>query len=466
MVGIVDCSDSFEASSRALMKKRILAGGVEMFGKSICVLVSVVFAIGLTLQIESVLVGQQATQPADSAPMVESFLASGKLQDGRTTLETYLARRPDDDQARFGLGVVQFMQAVEHLGQSVYRFGVNPETARSAPFLRIKAPENPDPEKIDYGTARKVLSQIEGCLNEADDTLSKINGSDVKLPLHLFRFHLDFDQDGEVGENENIAKIVSQYVGRPPVNTDPTEIVIVFDQADVHWLRGYCCLLRASISIILAHDEEALWDVVAYRLFYQTDLQFEFLREEIESARKEGDEKKRRSSSFWGIEPNAFLDFLGAVHNLNFPLTDGDRMKRAHGMLKRTIGHSREMWAAAKSESDDDREWIPNPNQHCPIVRADITPKMLESWDLMLDESEAVLDGRKLIPFWRGTDKTRGVNLFKVFHEPRDMDLILWVHGSAAVPFLERGELTLPETWRRIRRPFGRNFFFFAGWFN
>ena len=62
----------------------------------------------------------------------------------------------------------------------------------------------------------------------------------------------------------------------------------------------------------------------------------------------------------------------------------------------------------------------------------------------------ALLAGKRLLPFWRG-DPSRGVNLRRVFTEPRPFDLVLWVQGTAATPYLEKGPLTKPEVWRRLR---------------
>ena len=404
-------------------------------------------------------------QESTDIPMVEPFLISGDLQAGRAALEKRLSDQPDDDQARFGLGVVQFMQAVELLGQSAYRYGVNKEMARNTPFLRFPVPNNEAPDSINYSQAREVLEKMESYLDETEQTLAVINDSDVRLPLHLFQFHIKFDQDSQTGKVENVSDILIEYIGYPADPQSPEDIVIVFDQADVYWLRGYCCMLRASINVVLAHDEEKLWDVIAYRMFTDAEVRFDFLREEREKIRREADDPKGRRGMF-SYERNDIFDLIGAIHNLNFPLTDAARMRRAHALLKETIGHSRAMWAAARQESDNDREWIPDVDQQCPIVRADITPKMLESWDAFLDESEAILDGRKLLPFWRGTDKTRGINLYKVFNKPQDLDIVLWVHGSATVPFLENGDVTDREFWEEMQQNFDGNFFFFATWFN
>jgi hypothetical protein len=50
--------------------------------------------------------------------------------------------------------------------------------------------------------------------------------------------------------------------------------------------------------------------------------------------------------------------------------------------------------------------------------------------------------------------------------EPRPLDLVLWVQGTAATPYLEKGELTKPAVWNRLTRVFGGEFVGFAIWFN
>ena len=80
--------------------------------------------------------------------------------------------------------------------------------------------------------------------------------------------------------------------------------------------------------------------------------------------------------------------------------------------------------------------------------------------------NELVLEGKRLIPFWRGKSDTLGVNLKQVFYEPRPLDLVLWVNGAAALPYLEEGELSQPEVWARFNRIFRGEFIGFAIWIN
>ena len=50
--------------------------------------------------------------------------------------------------------------------------------------------------------------------------------------------------------------------------------------------------------------------------------------------------------------------------------------------------------------------------------------------------------------------------------EPRDFNLLYWIQGSAATPYLREGEFTAPNTWAQIRRLTERRYFRFSFWFN
>jgi hypothetical protein len=158
------------------------------------------------------------------------------------------------------------------------------------------------------------------------------------------------------------------------------------------------------------------------------------------------------------------LDIIAGVHTLRWPVKDPARLESALGHLEQMIKMSREFWQRAQAESDDDSEWIPNPKQ-AGAFGVPITQDMVGSWLEFLIETEAILAGTRLLPFWRG-DGTQGINLRRVFLEPRPLDLVLWVQGTAAAPYLERGEMTKPEVWQRLQRTFRGDFIGFALWWN
>src|SRR5271167_4663370 len=90
-----------------------------------------------------------------AAPLAEKYLLDGKLAEGAKALQDRLKEDPKDDQARFGLGVVQFLQTFEHLGGSLHKYGLRTEKSflRTPPQLKDFLPQNPDPETLTYTAA-------------------------------------------------------------------------------------------------------------------------------------------------------------------------------------------------------------------------------------------------------------------------------------------------------------------------
>src|SRR5262245_3507901 len=84
----------------------------------------------------------RADPPNTSA--VERYLHAGQLADGEAAMQRALDANPADDEARFALGVVQFVRAVENLGKCLYEYGAVSEKANQ-PFLRLPVPRNDAP---------------------------------------------------------------------------------------------------------------------------------------------------------------------------------------------------------------------------------------------------------------------------------------------------------------------------------
>ncbi|MGZ0172023.1 MAG: hypothetical protein ACKVHE_20965 [Planctomycetales bacterium] len=152
-------------------------------------------------------------------------------------------------------------------------------------------------------------------------------------------------------------------------------------------------------------------------------------------------------------------------------------MQSALAHLESMIDLSRESWKLIQAETDDDHEWLPNPEQTGVILNVRVRQEMIDGWHEFLNEMEHLLKGTKLIPFWRGTpggmvagvvpiNAKYGINLRRVFNEPQRFDLVLWIQGTAAMPYLEEGDRTDMAVWERLARVFGGEFFGFAIWFN
>ena len=394
-------------------------------------------------------------------PLVEKYLLAGELAQGETALKARLKEYPKDDEARFGLGGLQFLRAVERLTQSLYRFGLRSPTEGlpqlQLPFLRLPVPPNPVPMPLTYSQAREVVQKFIDDLAQAEATLAEVRDEQVKLAIHFGEIRLDLDGDGRATEAETLWRVYAKIAGRPNISpADAVKFVICLDLGDVYWLRGYCHLLMALGEVVLAYDEEEFFQRTA-------NLFFPKILPQGKSVISDARELNR------GRE--GIVDLVALAHLVRFPVQDRERMVRALGHLQTMIAMSRKSWQAILEETDDDCEWIPNPKQHGVIPGVVVTQPMVGAWLQFLDEAEALLAGKKFAPYWRpagalGPGEEQGVNLNLLFTKPSDFDLILWVQGSGVAPYLKNGPISDPQVWRRFQQVFGGNFFSFAVWLN
>ena len=389
--------------------------------------------------------------------LAEKHLQSGTLADGETALAAHIKQQPKDDQARFALGTIQFLRSVEGFSQSLYKHGFLAKVRQVAPFLipgeHLPIPDNPDPAILDYKTARGILQKFVTGLETAEQTLSKIESTDWKFPLHFGLIRLDLDGDGVISDEETLWKIYTQLNRRVQVTPETAkEFVIAFDLGDVYWLRGYCHLLMALGEINLAHDTHDLFERAGHLIFANVKSPHPFLAE-----------KTPRNGQMFFFDD--IVDVIALIHLINFPVVEPKRMQAALVHLEAMTTLSRRSWDLILRETDDDNEWLPNPKQTGVIPNVRVTAEMIDSWKSFLAEMESILKGDRLIPFWRGT-RPRGVNLRRVFTEPQPFDLVMWIQGTGATPYLEEGTLTDMAVWDRLQRVFQGEFIGFAFWFN
>ncbi len=390
----------------------------------------------------------------DEPPLVEAFLLKGQLAEGEIALMNRLKSSPHDDQARLGLGGLQFIRAVERLGQSLYRYGLRSDKGQrlNVPFLRLPVPLNPKPERLTYPASRKILEVLITDLQKVEATLSPIQDETVKLPLRVGQIRLDLTGAGK--PDDLFKTLLNHYMGGQRNIRPEDDLLIVFDRGDVAWLRGYCHLLMALAQIGLAFDWQELFDCTAHVFFAKVETPHEFLKTL----------KEAPGQGFFDLGGTDLADVIAFIHLIRLPIKEPARMKSALSHLEQMLALSKESWKFILAETDDDHEWLPNPRQKG-VLGIPVRQEMIDGWLEFVEETEALLAGKRLIPFWRGDEK-RGVNLKRVFTEPRALDLVLWIQGTAATPYLEEGPITKPAVWDRLQRVFRGEFIGFAIWFN
>ena len=398
------------------------------------------------------------------------ILYQGRSEQGEIDLEKKLALDPKNETVLASLGAVRFVRAVEELSQEYYRFGMEPQRGIANGNMLLQKTANPNPEPISYLDARGILERFEQRLMKAEKTLSEFRPVGIKLPIEVALISLDVNHDGKSTGNVLLSSIIVFGSTGNPNNAatvgDP--LIFAFDDADILWLRGYIHVLLGTINIALAHDWQDAFERTSHLFFEQPKTSYLFLLDEGESTN-------------WSI--NQVADLIAWIHVLSFDVVEPKRMLKALDHLEQVVSLSRDTWKLIREEKDNDREWLPGPTQNSVILQGRIGGRLGNDWEKVLDRTELVLQGKELIPFWRGykgdntwqlfngNDNVQfhpelGINLRKVFTEPQKFDLVLWLQGTGVAPFLEKGTTIDLKAWQDLSQSFGGQLPFFSIWIN
>lgn len=390
----------------------------------------------------SVLALSAAADPVEDALL--GNVGGGTLTDSLAALTQLVEASPGDDRARLALGLLTIVKTGEDTAQWMYTHGAGMPARNAGGFvfpMLAAIPGNPDPARTTYEDLDAFFEAWMEDLREADQILAKITDGNVKLEVDLARLRLDLNGNGIASDNEMAGVAFSiLFRGGRPRPEDVPSFVVAADRADAEWLRAYCHVFLALGEMHLAHDQRELFERAGHVVFPNTQTPHAYLRG-----------RSVFDPTMTGLD---VTDLIALVHLIRFPVDEPERMARAREHWLLAIGHSRIMWTHALVETDNDREWLPNPNQDAPIGGMRMTEARVKLWHDLLADTEAALNGKKLVRFWRG-DGTKGINLKRVFEEPQTFDLILWIQGSAAKDYLEEGELTRDFLWRDFEDAFG-----------
>lgn len=422
--------------------------------------------------------------PASAGPaadLLRDGLYSGSLDAAGGALKPLADA--GDQEARFSLGLVTFVSALETVSQAFYRHGATapdggPMAAGilGAPVPMPPVPANPNPTPIDYAKFRAELEAFVARLDDAADVLQEAGESgDYVVPVEVLKIRIDVNGDGIAEEHESIGTVIAGVLGvgpaeltgtapvQPPsgnrtqsgaFHTPPAAEVsdseIGFDRADAIWLAGYSNVIAAQADFLLAHDFSDLFNATFHRVFPLAGLPMqEFSRGGSLALDPETD--------------SAIADAIALIHTLNWPVIDRERMLRVLERGKTVTALSRKNWDAILAETDDNRELLPNPNQTPFALDGKITDEMVAAWRSTLDTLDQILDGKLLIPHWRFK---QGVDLKAYFETAERTDFVMLLTGYGALPFLRDGPIADANSFADANRVFGDNLLGFAVWFN
>ena len=375
--------------------------------------------------------------PASAETLSADTLSAEIGQKGLAQVEARLAALPGRTEAEtFALGGVQFLRAVEISFQDRWSAGL---TDRSAmlPLLRMPLPPNPAAKAFDPASVVGIFIHTGDKLAQAKATLAALpDSADFGVEIALSDLWFDVNANAVRDPFEGIADIIGTAAlggGTEPAadgTTPPQNLPTVrFDIADAAWLAAYSDLLNGFCDMVRAYDPtEPLTRIIAARdkMLSLGPAYPDFIFGDM------------------GNGPEALdgFDLIAVILATLNQQPDKSRMASARAHLLATVAENRVFWNRVAAETDDAQEWLPNEHQHS-AIGIDLPPGTQASWLAVLSDVEDVLNGKKLLPFWR-VGPPAGINLAKVFTDPAPIDVAGWVQGWAALPYLEKGTLTDP----------------------
>jgi hypothetical protein len=376
---------------------------------------------------------------------LDDFLAEGKLADGLAAFA-----RPSDDAGRFSLAVLQTLSGVQKFCAGFYQIG-QPQSSvrRFIPFLRVP-PDQVAPTSRNASTTpeqvRRLFVELRADLRQANTTLAGLKGEDFGVRVDLSRVRIDFDGDGFAAPEERLAVVLGQTFRMRQGNGAEADLVIRFDAADAVWLDGYTHVLPGALDLFLSYDWMPVWNRLAHHLF------------------KSPDPMPPLAPFSVNDQYGEWADLIAALHDMRLELIDPAGPRRARDEFRAMIATSRICWKKILEETDDEGEWLPAPRQTGPLG-ARVTQQELDGWLLVLDELDAILVGKKLLPHWRMKPGT-GIQLEKLVANPPPLDMVLMLQGSSFIPYLEEGPVSDRRSWETLLRAFNAGFMRFAVWSN
>ena len=396
--------------------------------------------------------------PSVAAPDPAALFEARTVADRNSALAALEAAAPADPASAYAAGAGEFFTALEILAGGLHRHGFESPQSFVLPLVRLPVPDNPNPEPLTYEEFRAILVAFRDRLQKSAATLGSVPAdADIGMVIDLAHVGIDLDEDGKITPQESAAAIMAALSNRSGDAPDATPLIFRFDRADGYWLQGYAEFLMAQADFWLAHDFRSTFDGSFHMLFPRAKLPLQDIL--VPPPSEMG---SSIFSSEWRI-----AEFISMVHMINWPVVEPERRKAARQELLEMIRLSREDWKAIRAETDNDREWLPGPQQkgENPLTGLEVGEEQVQAWLATLSMAEDLLEGRALLPHFRITGK--GINMKRFFDEPKNFDLVLSITGPGIAPYLESGRILTSADFDQIQREFGGGgFLTFALWFN
>ncbi len=346
---------------------------------------------------------------------------------GLAATEARLTALPTPTDAdRFALGGVRFLATVEGALQKRWAAGLTDRTAM-IPFLRLPISENPAP-RFDPGVITALFRDVSTGMDAARAPLTQIaETADFGVQINLADLWFDINANTTRDPGEDLLDVAGPMIlgwrwgDRDPATLAP---VIRFDTADAAWLSAYTHLLAGLADVVVAYDPTAAITKVT-----QTRAALLALNGQPSDAQDYS----------YDAQFGEWIDVAYVVIDALNQAPDAPRAASALAHLRAMVADNRSFWKRVAAETDNTAEWLPNDAQTSALGLV-LPPGTGAAWLVVLTDLESILNGDLLIPYWK-LDAGAGVNVARMFTDPRAIDLAGWIQGTDALPYLQRGRL-------------------------
>ena len=257
----------------------------------------------------------------------------------------------------FGLGMIQFVRAVEKLCQAQYRYGIQqPDPHLLLPLLRFPIPPN---RRRSTTTPSAPCSRISSLTSRPARRRSRKSARGrAAVVVDLMQVRLNVTGAIKSGEGIRLIDVIAAISGQsgrwPPEATKALDVK--FNSGDAAWLRAYTHVLSALCEFLLAHDFHASFDAVAPHFWAHPKTPF---------AAELAVPAPPNMWTDFEPRPSALADLIAAIHLLNWPVVAPERMlaARTHLLAMITDEDVALSWELIDAETGDDRESNPDPHE-------------------------------------------------------------------------------------------------------
>jgi hypothetical protein len=312
-----------------------------------------------------------ASQAGAAPSPAVAALQAGRFEDAAREAAAALAKNGNDASAHLVAAAARYRAAAHQLNLDVRSLFVNLEGgAVNLQYLRFS------------------LAHFEKALLDTDADLAvAARDPKVSLELCLACWRVDWNGDGRIRHNDELLMQIEQDAdGRPLAEDDPRrKPTFRFDVGDIYWARAMLGFQHALTSVVLAYR----WS-------------------DVDPWLKHGEP-----------EPKVMT-----IH-----LDDKARIALARTRLLDGLAHADRARAEYLAETDDDREWVPNPRQKSHPLPLPVDENLYRTWEAVIGDVRRLVASQEGIAVseltrlaeTEGTAPRGFLDLGKLLSDPKDL---------------------------------------------